>query len=193
MVVALRAAQVAFFHARYLLKADIDRLLAQRATALDDDRHREVAAAVASYASTTHAAAAALCFLQRDPSLREAAALTVGEIAADGSLDGDLPDELRTPLRAHRLMRLLDGAADHEPLFLTETKLKNGDGRSTVATSARGLQRLARVVTRETGLPLVVRYEVSRRSSERSWILAVGLCVQPLRPLLGERRAGAEA
>ena len=189
MIVALRAAQVAFFHQRLLLKADIDRLLAQRAAMIDDKRSDDVAEAVATYASTSHAAAATICFFQRDPTLRKAAALTVGDIGADGSLvNGEaVPDPLRVPLRAQRLMRLLDGAAESEALFVTEKKLKNGDARSIAPTSARGLQTLVRAVTRESGLPLVVRYEVSRKSSEQKWALAVGLAVQPLRPINNPR------
>lgn len=186
MVVALRGAQAAFFDHRYLLKADLDRLLARRRQGFGPNRAAELGAAANTYASTTHAAASALSLIFHDPQLQVAASLNVADVAEDGSIvtaegaDVDVPAPLRPLLRAQRLARILEGAQEGAPLFLSENK-RNGGKPIWERTTARGLQRLVRDLGRETGLPLIVCYSTSRQSAERKWVFDLGLSVQKLR------------
>lgn len=197
MLVAVRGAQVAFFQHRYLLKADIDRLLARRENHLGIERSADLADAICPYAGTSHAAAAACCLILDDPTLATTARLNINAVAADGAAirvgtdTTAVPTELRPALRAHRLLRLMDGAAHSDPFFASEQKQQRGQPRLPVRTTPRGLQRLVRDFARETGLPLLVRYSVSKRSAERNWIYDLGLSVQKLRPVRTAARKAA--
>lgn len=190
MLVTLRAAQEAFFLKGYMLQADLDRLLSHRRYRLGQELLPDIGSAVESYACTVHAAAGAMCFALDDPQLTKCAALSIADVSFDGSTvevsdrSFSIPVVLRPAIAAHRRLRQLDGAVPTDPFFLAETnKLKSEGARWQRATS-RAIKNAARDVSRETGIPLIVRYQVSQASAEGNWAFQLGINVTKLREVI---------
>jgi hypothetical protein len=138
------------------------------------------------YLHATYAVLGLLAGLGVGP--HEAVTLTMCDIdyvAATVSVGGrtlEIPAFASGVLRAHVVMRLLEGADDGDALFVMPARKEfNLHGSySTVPLSRRGAKLRLRMVTAETGLALTSYWGDQVRRDDRRWGCRRGVLVQAL-------------
>lgn len=178
----LRGAQVAFFWHRYLLKLDVDRIVAAYAIEEKSELNKTTAAGLRSYAATRYPAAAALA-LATDWSPLDVSAIKIGDVGFESARVlvagfGSLPAEAARLVAPHLVHRLLDGASDDDPLFVMHTtdESKRGD-----AASDRAIERMLNLVLREVGVRITASRSYSGlRGRSKGWRWREGVSVQPI-------------
>lgn len=188
----LRGAQVACLHDRLLLlRVNVDRLLALSAQNTARRLTQPGAQRLRGYLSTRHAAAGALSAITGADvhALRE---MNVDDLAADGSAaraagrTHPVPEFAQGIVRAHRTLRVAQGAQPADPLF---TYAPGGGQHSNAAAtkraSAHAVQMTLSRVKAETGLAISAQHTAAPDRAAGNWRRRHGISVRPLK---GRRR-----
>jgi hypothetical protein len=132
-------------------------------------------AALDAYSRTSWPAASALAACEL--ALDDICDVTVGDIADDGATVADkgttveVPGSLRPYLVAHKLVRVLTGASDDEPAFVT---------RNGTPASSTWITRTVKVTEVECGVRLSKSRADRRRITTNDWGLAHGISVRTI-------------
>jgi hypothetical protein len=168
----LRGIQVAAFRSGLLMRVDLASAAAGWSTTGQPISEGEMTRRVRWYADPRRAAVAAVASTGAlGPA--EIAAMTVGSALAaiDPEASGpSLPRAIRPLVAVQVLSRSFDGAGADDPLFIGE----DGDGHRVAATP-RGIQRLLRHVTRETGLLFPGSSLTARHADDGRWAKHAGV------------------
>lgn len=183
-IVRLRATQVALFRRRYLLKVDLDRVLALYAIEEQSPLDEVTAAKLAQYAATRYPAAAALA-LATGASPVEVAALNIGEVLHEADTvavagDSELPETARSLVGPHVVHRIIDGATAADPLFVMHTtdESKRGD-----RAGGRAIERMLKLILHEVGVRITAaRSYGGLRGRSDGWRSREGISIQQLEP-----------
>jgi hypothetical protein len=180
-VTRLRATQVALFWRRYLLKINLDYLLAAYALEEQDELDAATTDKLRSYAATRYPAAAAIALSAR-MSPAEVALLNIGAVSVSPTgitlADGHLPSEAMALVLPHLVERILDGASAADPLFVVHTTNK---ARRDQRITDRGIERMLVQILRETGVRITsARSYPGLRGRGDNWRWREGISVQPL-------------
>jgi hypothetical protein len=186
-ITLLRGAQVAFFLHRYLLKLDIDRIVAAYAIEEKSELNHSTAAQLRSYAATRYPAAAALA-LATDWSPLEVSSIAIADVGVDATSMslagfGDLPDEAAGLVTPHLVHRLLDGASEDDPLFILHT---NDESRRDDPATDRAIERMLNLILREVGVRITASRSYSGlRGRSKGWRWREGVSVQAIETSVG--------
>jgi hypothetical protein len=186
-ITRLRGAQVAFFWRRYLLKLDVDRIVAAYAIEEKSELNSTTAVHLRSYAATRYPAAAALA-LATDWSPLEVSSIAIADVGVDAksmSLSGfgDLPDEAARLVTPHLVHRLLDGASDDDPLFVMHT---TDESRRGDPATDRAIERMFNLILREVGVRITASRSYSGlRGRSTGWRWREGVSVQAIETSVG--------
>jgi integrase len=180
-VVRVRATQTAFFWRRYLLKVNLDRLLAAYAIEEEGCLDAATIASLSSYAAARYPAAAAVALGGRLSPV-EIASLNMGdvELRADRITIGrncELPPEAWILVLPHFVERLLAGASSSDPLFIFHTSDKS---RRNDRVSDRAVGKMFAKILQELGIRITHASSSSYKRS-RDWRWRRGISIQPLR------------
>lgn len=186
-ITRLRGAQVALFWHRYLLKLDVDRIVAAYAIEEKSELNNTTVRQLRSYAATRYPAAAALA-LATDWSPLEVSGISIAAVEAESksmSLAGfgELPDEAARLVTPHLVHRLLDGASEEDPLFVMHTtdESKRGD-----PASDRAIERMLNLILREVGVRITASRSYSGlRGRSKGWRWREGVSVQAIETSVG--------
>lgn len=132
-------------------------------------------AALDAYSRTSWPAAGALAACE--VALDDICDITVGDIGDDGATVADkdttveVPEALRPYLVAHKLVRVLDGAGDDEPAFIT---------RNGTPASSTWITRTIKVTEVECGVRLAKPRAERRRVTTNDWATAHGISVRTI-------------
>lgn len=185
-VTRLRAAQVAFFWRRYLLKINLDYVLAAYAIEPHDDLDPAAIEKLNAYGATRYPAAAAIA-LGAQMSPAEIAVLDLDAVSIDPAGirlggHGALPPEATALVVPHLVERLLDGASTADPLFVMHSTDKS---KRDQRISDRGIERLLVQILRETGVRITAsRSYTGLRGKGDNWRWREGISIQRIETAL---------
>lgn len=181
-ITRVRAAQVACFWRRYMIKVDVDRVLAaygiEEQSPLDD----ATAAKLAQYAAPRYPAAAALA-LATGASPVKVGELNLGDLSLAANAialagHGELTETARRLIAPHVVHRILEGAKAADPLFGQHTT--DGSKRSNRA-GVRAIERMLNLILREVGVRVTAaRSYGGLRGRSKSWRWREGVSIQRL-------------
>lgn len=186
-VTTLRAAQVAFFWRRYLLKVNLDCVLAAYAIAEQSALDEETTAKLGSYAAARYPVAAVIA-LGCEMSPKEIALLNLRDVSTtpEGisiAGRGSLPPQTTRLVLPHLVERLMGGASSDAPLFVVHTTNK---AKRDQRVTDRAIERLLLCILKETGVRIThARSYTGLRGNSANWRWREGLSIQPLEPTFG--------
>jgi hypothetical protein len=179
-LVVMRGAQTACLFNDWLLKTDLDRLMAACAEQPIGRLDGTSVHLLRGYGNPRLAAISVLGLVGMVPG--EMASLNLADVARDGRRVGelDVPD-LGAPLvRAQRLARVLEGASSADPFFLGESWRQGTRRQEGTRATARSIQIALRRVMKETGLPLTAHWSGHSKPDARIWTRRLGVSFRRL-------------
>jgi hypothetical protein len=185
-VTRLRAAQVAFFWRRYLLKVNLDYVLAAYAIEPRDDLDSAVIEKLSAYGAARYPAAAAIALGAQmspaDVALLDLDAVSVCPAGIALAGHGTLPTEAAALVLPHLVERFLDGASTADPLFVMHSTDKS---KRDQRISHRGIERLLVQILRETGVRITAsRSYTGLRGKGDNWRWREGISLQRIETAL---------